>query len=41
MVIREMNAELRENEHLDDKHVENLEYFCVRSVEMWIAKFLR
>ena len=41
MVIREMNAELREDERLDDKHVRNLEFFCVKFVKRWIAKFLR
>ena len=41
MVIREMNAELREDERLEDKHVRNLEYFCVKFVKRWIAKFLR
>jgi hypothetical protein len=41
MVIKEMNAELREDEYLDDKHVENLEYYCVKFIEKWIARFLR
>ncbi len=41
MVIREMNAELREEEYLDEKHIENLRYFCTKFTEMWIARFLR
>ena len=41
MVIREMNAELREDEYLDEKHVRNLEYFCVKFVKRWIERFLR
>jgi len=41
MVIREMNAGLREDERLDDKHVRNLEYFCVKFVKRWIERFLR
>ena len=41
MVIREMNAELREDEYLDEKHVRNLEYFCVKFVKKWIERFLR
>ena len=41
MMIKEMNAELREGEYLDDKHVANLEYFCTKFIERWIAKFLR
>ena len=41
MVIREMNAELREDERLEDKHVRNLEYFCVKFVKRWIARFSR
>ncbi|MDF2958204.1 MAG: hypothetical protein OD814_001826, partial [Candidatus Alkanophagales archaeon MCA70_species_1] len=41
MVIREMNAELREDEYLDDKHVRNLEYFCVKFAKRWIERFLR
>ena len=40
MVIREMNAELREDESLENKHVRNLEYFCVKFVKRWITKFL-
>ncbi len=41
MVIREMNAELREEEYLDEKHIENLKYFCKKFTAMWIARFLR
>ena len=41
MVIRKMNANLRKDQYLDDKHVRNLEYFCVKFVKRWIARFLR
>ncbi len=41
MVIKEVNADLREDEYLAEKHVGNLEYFCVKFTERWIARFLR
>jgi hypothetical protein len=40
-VQRRINAELREDERLDGKHVEAVKDFCVRFTEMWIARFLR
>lgn len=40
MVVEEMNVALREDERID-KYAEKLEYFCVKFVEMWIAKFLK
>ena len=40
-VQRRINAELREDERLDGKHVEEVKDFCEKFTEMWIAKFLR
>ena len=40
-IQRRINAELREDERLDDKHVEEVKDFCDKFTEMWIAKFLR
>lgn len=40
-IQRRINAELRENERLDEKHVEAVKYFCEKFTEMWIARFLR
>ena len=41
LVIRNMNANLTEDVCLDEKHVRNLEYFCVKFVRRWIERFLR
>jgi serine/threonine protein kinase len=41
MAIRKMNAELRDDERLDEKHVEEVKDFCEKFTEMWIARFLR
>ena len=41
LVIRNMNANLTEDVCLDEKHVRNLEYFCVKFVKRWIERFLR
>ena len=40
-IQRKINAELREDERLDDKHVEEVKDFCEKFTEMWIARFLR
>jgi len=40
-IQRRINAELREDERLDDKHVEEVKDFCDKFTEMWIAKFLK
>jgi len=40
-IQRRTNAELREDERLDEKHVEEVKDFCEKFTEMWIAKFLR
>lgn len=40
-IQRKINAELREEERLDDKHVEEVKDFCEKFIEKWIAKFLR
>jgi DNA-binding beta-propeller fold protein YncE len=40
-IQRRLNAELREDERLDDKHVEAVNAFCEKFTEMWIAMFLR
>ncbi|NMX20939.1 hypothetical protein C5S30_00545 [ANME-1 cluster archaeon GoMg4] len=40
-IQRRINAELREDERLDDKHVEEVKGFCEKFTEMWIARFLR
>jgi len=40
-IQRRINAELREDERLDDKHVEEVKDFCDKFTEMWIARFLR
>jgi uncharacterized membrane protein len=40
-IQRRINAELREDERLDEKHVEAVKDFCEKFTEMWIAKFLR
>lgn len=40
-IQRKINAELREDERLDDKHVEVVKDFCEKFTEMWIARFLR
>lgn len=36
-----INAELREDERLGEKHVEEVKDFCEKFTEMWIARFLR
>ena len=40
-IQRRINAELREDERLDEKHVEEVKGFCEKFTEMWIARFLR
>jgi|GEM_PF-3269192 len=40
-IQRKINAELREDERLDDKHVKEVKDFCEKFTEMWIARFLR
>jgi len=40
-IQRRINAELRKDERLDDKHVEEVKDFCEKFTEMWIARFLR
>lgn len=40
-IQRRINAELREDESLDEKHVEAVKDFCEKFTEMWIARFLR
>jgi len=40
-IQRKINAELREDERLDKKHIEEVKDFCEKFTEMWIAKFLR
>ena len=40
-IQRRMNAELRRDERLDEKHVEDVKDFCEKFTEMWIARFLR
>jgi hypothetical protein len=40
-IQRKINAELREDERLDEKHVEEVKDFCEKFTEMWIARFLR
>ena len=40
-IQRRINAELREDERLDEKHVKEVKDFCEKFTEMWIAKFLR
>ena len=40
-IQRKINAELREDERLDEKHVEEVKNFCEKFTEMWIARFLR
>ncbi|MCK4736268.1 MAG: hypothetical protein KAT65_27695, partial [Methanophagales archaeon] len=40
-IQRRTNAELREDERLDEKHVEEVKGFCEKFTEMWIARFLR
>jgi hypothetical protein len=40
-VQRRLNVELREDERLDEKHVEAVKDFCEKFTEMWIARFLR
>ncbi len=36
-----INAELREDERLDERHVEEVKNFCEKFTEMWIARFLK
>ncbi|MHC1624000.1 MAG: hypothetical protein ACXQTR_05370, partial [Candidatus Methanospirareceae archaeon] len=36
-IQRKLNAELREDERLDGKHVEAVKGFCEKFTEMWIA----
>ncbi|MCK4734495.1 MAG: hypothetical protein KAT65_18710, partial [Methanophagales archaeon] len=40
-IQRRINAELREDESVDEKHIEEVKNFCEKFTEMWIAKFLR
>jgi hypothetical protein len=40
-IQRRISAELREDERLDDNHVEEVKGFCEKFTEMWIARFLR
>ncbi|MGB7531468.1 MAG: tetratricopeptide repeat protein [Halobacteriota archaeon] len=40
-IQRRINAELREDERLDEKHVKEVKGFCEKFTEMWIARFLR
>ena len=40
-IQRKINAELREDERLGEKHVEEVKDFCDKFTEMWIAKFLK
>ena len=40
-IQRRISAELREDERLDEKHVEAVKEFCEKFTEMWIARFLR
>ncbi len=40
-IQRKINAELREDERLSEKHVEEVKGFCEKFTEMWIARFLR
>ena len=40
-IQRKINAELREDERLDEKHIEVVKDFCEKFTEMWIARFLR
>ena len=40
-IQRKINAELRDDERLDEKHVEEVKDFCEKFTEMWIARFLR
>jgi len=40
-IQRRLNAELREDERLDERHVEEVTAFCERFTEMWIARFSR
>jgi len=40
-IQRRINAELREDERLDEQHVEAVKEFCEKFTEMWIARFLR
>jgi tetratricopeptide (TPR) repeat protein len=40
-IQRKINAELREDERLDEKHVEEVKDFCEKFTEMWIARFLK
>jgi len=40
-IQRRINAELREDERLDERHVEEVKNFCEKFTEMWIARFLR
>ncbi len=40
-IQRKINAELREEQRLSEKHVEEVKDFCEKFIEMWIARFLR
>ncbi|RZB29440.1 MAG: hypothetical protein AEth_01168 [Candidatus Argoarchaeum ethanivorans] len=40
-IQRRINVELRGDERLDVKHVEDVKDFCEKFTEMWIARFLR
>ena len=40
-IQRRINAELREDERLDAKHVKEVKDFCEKFTEMWIVRFLR
>ena len=40
-IQRKINAELREEQRLSEKHVEEVKDFCEKFTEMWIARFLR
>ena len=40
-IQRKIKAELREDERLDERHVEAIKDFCEKFTEMWIARFLR
>ena len=40
-IQRKINAELREEQRLSERHVEEVKDFCEKFIEMWIARFLR
>ena len=40
-MIQEMEVVFEKDKYLTDAHVKKLENFCVKFVEMWIARFLR